>query len=132
MLWYVEIKCSFCWFSGVCYFFFFFFSSRRRHTRWTGDWSSDVCSSDLKLGFGGFRCDAAYKVPAEVWRRLIDAAKAVDPEIVFLAENLGATVAEVEALGKAGFDYLFNSMKWWDFESSWLLEQYEKFRHIGP
>src|SRR5690348_13704543 len=33
---------------------FFFFSSRRRHTRWTGDWSSDVCSSDLgaeKLDF---------------------------------------------------------------------------------
>src|SRR6266487_5181776 len=29
------------------YLFFFFFSSRRRHTRWTGDWSSDVCSSDL-------------------------------------------------------------------------------------
>src|SRR5580704_19637063 len=25
----------------------FFFSSSRRHTRWTGDWSSDVCSSDL-------------------------------------------------------------------------------------
>src|SRR5438876_3663233 len=29
---------------------FFFFSSRRRHTRWTGDWSSDVCSSDLGRG----------------------------------------------------------------------------------
>src|SRR4051794_41337879 len=28
--------------------YFFFFSSRRRHTRWTGDWSSDVCSSDLR------------------------------------------------------------------------------------
>src|SRR5437879_3962640 len=27
--------------------FFFFFSSRRRHTRYIGDWSSDVCSSDL-------------------------------------------------------------------------------------
>src|SRR5437762_7756517 len=26
---------------------FFFFSSRRRHTRYIGDWSSDVCSSDL-------------------------------------------------------------------------------------
>src|SRR5574337_107099 len=26
-------------------FFFFFFSSRRRHTRLSGDWSSDVCSS---------------------------------------------------------------------------------------
>ena len=26
----------------------FFFSSRRRHTRFTSDWSSDVCSSDLE------------------------------------------------------------------------------------
>src|SRR2546426_6539623 len=31
------------------FFFFFFFSSRRRHTRLQGDWSSDVCSSDLEL-----------------------------------------------------------------------------------
>src|SRR5437879_8503989 len=31
----------------IYYFFFFFFSSRRRHTRYIGDWSSDVCSSDL-------------------------------------------------------------------------------------
>src|SRR5256885_7468941 len=30
----------------------YFFSSRRRHTRLQGDWSSDVCSSDL-LGLGG-------------------------------------------------------------------------------
>src|SRR5205807_5658630 len=29
------------------FLFFFFFSSRRRHTRLQGDWSSDVCSSDL-------------------------------------------------------------------------------------
>src|SRR5437870_10075718 len=28
--------------------FVFFFSSRRRHTRWPRDWSSDVCSSDLR------------------------------------------------------------------------------------
>src|SRR3712207_6891474 len=28
--------------------FFFFFSSRRRHTRYWRDWSSDVCSSDLR------------------------------------------------------------------------------------
>src|SRR6266446_3132600 len=34
--------------------FFFFFSSRRRHTRLQGDWSSDVCSSDLpSLGVQG-------------------------------------------------------------------------------
>src|SRR5207248_6156575 len=35
----VHIYCKSC--------FFFFFSSRRRHTRSYGDWSSDVCSSDL-------------------------------------------------------------------------------------
>src|SRR5690606_39421081 len=28
----------------------FFFSSRRRHTRFSRDWSSDVCSSDLEVG----------------------------------------------------------------------------------
>src|SRR5690242_20918176 len=33
---------------SVFFFFFFFFSSRRRHTRLTCDWSSDVCSSDLR------------------------------------------------------------------------------------
>src|SRR2546426_3747068 len=32
-------------------FLFFFFSSRRRHTRLQGDWSSDVCSSDLAPEF---------------------------------------------------------------------------------
>src|SRR5271165_1878913 len=31
----------------IFFFFFFFFSSRRRHTRFSRDWSSDVCSSDL-------------------------------------------------------------------------------------
>src|SRR5690606_39790765 len=29
-----------------------FFSSRRRHTRFSRDWSSDVCSSDLAVMFG--------------------------------------------------------------------------------
>src|SRR5256885_12471795 len=29
----------------------FFFSSRRRHTRLQGDWSSDVCSSDLTVEY---------------------------------------------------------------------------------
>src|SRR3712207_8416481 len=33
----------------ISIFSFFFFSSRRRHTRYWRDWSSDVCSSDLRL-----------------------------------------------------------------------------------
>src|SRR5690606_39903457 len=35
------------WFCSLV--LFFFFSSRRRHTRFSRDWSSDVCSSDLVL-----------------------------------------------------------------------------------
>src|SRR5256885_12532738 len=37
----------------LCMCCFFFFSSRRRHTRLQGDWSSDVCSSDLYYNFRG-------------------------------------------------------------------------------
>src|SRR2546430_13546919 len=46
------------WYTARMYFaiissaidmFFFFFSSRRRHTRFDCDWSSDVCSSDLRV-----------------------------------------------------------------------------------
>src|SRR5690606_41057917 len=43
------------------FFFFFFFSSRRRHTRFSRDWSSDVCSSDLFLPPGSLR----YSLPAK-------------------------------------------------------------------
>src|SRR4051794_41786270 len=42
----------------------FFFSSRRRHTRWTGDWSSDVCSSDLVRSRIQYHGDAASYVYA--------------------------------------------------------------------
>src|SRR5437763_7467510 len=48
-------RCAVCG-SGIldqrycyCSVSLFFFSSRRRHTRYIGDWSSDVCSSDLKI-----------------------------------------------------------------------------------
>src|SRR5574340_877004 len=39
----------------------FFFSSRRRHTRSFGDWSSDVCSSDLYFGHLMRRVDSLEK-----------------------------------------------------------------------
>jgi starch synthase (maltosyl-transferring) len=92
----------------------------------------DVVRHYLRLGFTGFRCDAAYKVPAEVWRGLTGVAKAAAPDVVFCAETVGAPKEAVLALAGAGFDYLYNSVKWWDFKSPWLLEQYEAFRHIAP
>src|SRR2546426_3119507 len=55
----------------VLHLVFFFFSSRRRHTRLQGDWSSDVCSSDLKHMLAVEACVRAYARKAgadeEVW-----------------------------------------------------------------
>ena len=36
----------------------------------------------IKLGVRGFRCDAAYKVPGDVWRQLIKAARDTDPGVI--------------------------------------------------
>ncbi len=92
----------------------------------------DVVRHYMGLGVRGFRCDAAYKVPKAAWRGVIDAGRATDKDAVFIAENLGGMMEEVESLRSSGFDYLFNSAKWWDFREGWLLEQYEKFRSIAP
>jgi starch synthase (maltosyl-transferring) len=91
----------------------------------------NLVSRWMDLGFAGFRCDAAYKVPAALWRRLIEHAKRRDPDSVFLAETLGCRLAETEALADAGFDYFYNSSKWWDFAEPWCLEQHEQFRGVA-
>src|SRR5690606_20738692 len=44
-----------------CGIMFFFFSSRRRHTRFSRDWSSDVCSSDLGLLLGQLLTNAGIE-----------------------------------------------------------------------
>lgn len=96
------------------------------------EYFGDVVRHYTGLGIRGFRCDAAYKVPQAVWRSIIDAGHRSNNDAVFIAENLGGMMEEVEALRSSGFDYLFNSAKWWDFKEGWLLEQYEKFRGIAP
>src|SRR5260370_4861744 len=44
--------------------YFFFFSSRRRHTRFKCDWSSDVCSSDLRFSTASTR---TARRPGVMW-----------------------------------------------------------------
>jgi starch synthase (maltosyl-transferring) len=91
-----------------------------------------VVEHHLDLGFRGFRCDAAYQVPAEVWQGVIGAAKGKTPGCRFFAETLGCTPEQVLGLRDAGFDFLFNSAKWWDFGSPWIFEQYELYRQVAP
>src|SRR5690606_40673754 len=62
----------------------FFFSSRRRHTSFSRDWSSDVCSSDLGAGFTGQRqCSGATR------RRQASSARPAEEEHDFVGGCLG-------------------------------------------
>ena len=85
-----------------------------------------------KLGFKGFRCDAAYQIPKSLWERLIREAKKSYPDLLFFAETLGTTPDLTRRTASAGFDYIFNSSKWWDFEGKWLMQQYNLTREIAP
>jgi starch synthase (maltosyl-transferring) len=86
----------------------------------------------VDLGFKGFRCDAAYQIPPEIWQKLIQETKKSDAEVLFFAETLGCTPQETKRTAKAGFDYIFNSSKWWDYQSRWLMNQYSLTRDIAP
>ncbi|MCC6751283.1 MAG: alpha-amylase [Deltaproteobacteria bacterium] len=86
----------------------------------------------LELGFDGFRCDAAYKVPPRLWEQLIGAARRLRPGALFAAETLGCRLGEVRALKGVGFDYLFNSSKWWNFDQPWCLEQHTELQSVAP
>ena len=86
----------------------------------------------LDLGFTGFRCDAAYQVPRATWERLFTRLRRDNPEVVFLAETLGCTPDQTRDTAAAGFDYVFNSSKWWDFHGAWMMEQYNLIREATP
>jgi starch synthase (maltosyl-transferring) len=92
----------------------------------------DVVKFLMGLGFKGFRCDAAYQVPRGLWERLIHETKKTHPDVVFFAETLGCQPDQTRETAKAGFDYIFNSSKWWDFNSHWLMKQYALTREIAP
>ena len=64
----------------------FFFARRRRHTRFTSDWSSHVCSSDLFAARFNAERQALWSTHREKLRSLV--AQAVD----VLAEDMAATL----------------------------------------
>src|SRR5690606_40281633 len=62
---------------------FFFFSSRRRHTRFSRDWSSDVCSSDLPRNTGDSfhvkRGASRIRVAEMKWAAVVPSRRAHGP-----------------------------------------------------
>lgn len=79
-----------------------------------------------------FRCDAAYQIPPDFWKHLILSAKERYTDTTFFAETLGCRLHQISALNATGFDYLYNSSKWWHFDAPWCLEQHESNRKIAP
>lgn len=82
----------------------------------------------LDAGLRGFRCDAAYQVPIELWKKLISRAKEKYPETVFFAESLGCPMEDTINLAKNGFDFVFNSGKWWNYRDDWFLGQLKQLK----
>src|SRR5207302_2087297 len=72
----------------------FFFSSRRRHTRFSRDWSSDVCSSDLDVASLEALVDPALVAARDEFGRgaLARAAEAASAPAVALLIRRGAPV----------------------------------------
>src|SRR5699024_11757291 len=53
----------------------FFFSSRRRHTRSKRDWSSDVCSSDLKWSQKVFPNVSEEEAVTKMWESILSMSR---------------------------------------------------------
>src|SRR5690606_41070822 len=64
---------------------FFFFSSRRRHTRFSRDWSSDVCSSDLVETIG----PVGMALAASVKGFLFSGITLINNSLLFLYQVIG-------------------------------------------
>jgi len=96
------------------------------------DYWNNLVKFYQELGIEGFRCDAAYQVPASLWEMLISSAKKRNDNACFYAETLGCQIDQIEALANAGFDYLFNSSKWWNFDQPWALDQHAGNKRIAP
>src|SRR5207302_5111653 len=83
-----------------CLCFVFFFSSRRRHTRFSRDWSSDVCSSDLGLaGFEG-RASVRTWLYHVATSRCLDALRSASRRPLMSAPPPGLDPPEPTRLGE--------------------------------
>lgn len=82
------------------------------------EWWDQRIAAWQAIGVGGFRCEAAHRVPATVWRRLIEAAKQRDPACCFIATTFGASPSAVAGLAGSGFDHAMSSSCFWDAQSS--------------
>ncbi len=83
-----------------------------------------------EAGVSGFRCRHAHRLGAATWSEVFERLRRQSPDLLFVGDAVGAPLDEVLALEPAGFDLLFNSACWWDFNSPWALDQYDLLRRF--
>lgn len=103
--------------------------SSDRNNLWEYWWK--VVEMFLDCGVRGFRCDAAYQIPNDLWRMLIGRARNRDPYVYFFAETLGCSLEQTVSLAEAGHDFVFNSGKWWDYKADWFIQQNNELAKHG-
>lgn len=91
----------------------------------------NVISKFCFYGASGFRCDAAYQIPSDCWRELLVPSKKVANKPLFFAETLGCSMDQAVDTCKAGFDYGFNSVAWWDGNQEWFPSNKRHFQSNG-
>ncbi|CAM2184480.1 Alpha-1,4-glucan:maltose-1-phosphate maltosyltransferase [Paraburkholderia sacchari] len=94
-------------------------------------WWTQLASRLADAGIGGFRIDSPHRVPANVLRAIFDAVRASHPQTRWLAATPGLARDDLAPLEHAGFDAAFTSLRWWDFSSSWLLDEHAVVQRVG-
>src|SRR5699024_9314537 len=97
-----------------CNVFFFFFSSRRQHTRSKRDWSSDVCSSDLKIDDDIYKYKDIEKIPDEDFltlRNIDDELNEIQKQFNELSKRKKVVFQEYNNIKKDIEKYDFNIEK---------------------
>ena len=94
------------------------------------DYMESVCRYYLDMGFSGFRCDVAAYVPKNFWKHLISSLKKDYPSVIFMGEAFMVPQETIDGLAEAGFDFIFNSAKWWNGVDAWFYEQNSHYNQI--
>src|SRR5690606_4783102 len=86
----------------------------------------------LQAGVNGFRCLSLSRIPPWLWQALIDGARAVRNDALFLAWTPGIPAEQLTELRACGFDAVFGSDAWWDYRADWLIEERQRLASIAP
>ncbi|WMD22213.1 alpha-1,4-glucan--maltose-1-phosphate maltosyltransferase [Achromobacter seleniivolatilans] len=91
-----------------------------RLTRWTA------------CGVSGFLFEAPDCLSADAWQALLAPMRKQAPALRFLAWTPGLSPSQLDGLRPAGFDGVFSSLPWWDYQAAWLADEAWRLRRVAP